>query len=268
MNFVNDPRLKRPEGTGQKYQVIAEYANVFTSDDPDSTIATQVLFGETVMAYRTSANLYQVQLSRDDYVGWVDQVALSQTINEPNSKITARLAVAYKHPDLKSRPLKSLSLGALADIGAKENDFGFCAEAGWISDRHYTQRDSYSNDPVSVAKKFMDAPYQWGGRDSRGIDCSGLVQQAFESCNALFPRDTDMQFASGNRTMDWTDSIKLERNDLIFWKGHVAIVIDTTSMIHASAKHMAVVQESITAAVPRMSVSTGLPVGVIRHRFR
>ena len=268
MNFVSDPRLEKPAGIGRKYQVIADYANVFTSDDPNSTIATQVLFGETVMAYRASTNLYQVQLLRDNYVGWVNLGTLSHTVNEPNSKISARLAVAYQHPDLKSRPLKSLSLGALAHIGARENDFGFCAEAGWVSDHHYTQRGSYSNDPVSVAKKFMDAPYQWGGRDSRGIDCSGLVQQAFESCNVLLPRDTDMQFASDTRTLDWTDSIKLERNDLIFWKGHVAIVIDNRSMIHASAKHMAVVQESITAAVTRIAVSTGLPVGVIRHKFR
>lgn len=268
MNLVSDPRLKQPEGIGRKYQVIAEYANVFTSDDADSTIATQVLFGETVMGYRTSANLCQVQLIRDDYVGWVDEAALSETVTEPNSKVTARLAVAYQHPDLKSRPLKSLSLGVLAHIGAWENDFGFCAEAGWIYDDHYTQRDSYCDDPVSVARKFMDAPYQWGGRDSRGIDCSGLVQQAFESCNVLLPRDTDMQFASGKRTLDWTDSIELERNDLVFWKGHVAIVIDKRSMIHASAKHMAVVQESITTAVTRIAVSAGLPVGVIRHSFR
>lgn len=267
MSFDNDPRLNKPAGSGRKYQVTAEYSNVYVSERPDSKIATQVLFGETVMAYQSSENLILVQLIRDNYVGWLDKNALSANVREPNSKITARLAVSYQLPDLKSRPMKSLSLGVLTHIEKEESDFGLCSESGWISKQHYKPLASYSDDPVEIAKKYLHAPYQWGGRDSRGIDCSGLVQQAFESCNIMFPRDTDMQFASCGMKLEWTEAIELERNDLIFWKGHVAIVINKNTVIHASAKHMAVVEESLSGAVSRIADSEGFPIGVIRIRM-
>ncbi len=267
MSFDNDRRLRKPAGTGRKYQVTAEYSNVYVSERPDSSIATQVLLGETVIAYQTSTNLFLVQLIRDNYVGWLDKEALSSNVGEPNSKITARLAVSYQLPDLKSRPIKSLSFGVLTQIGREESEFGFCPEVGWISKQHYEKLDCYSHDPVEVAKKYLNAPYQWGGRDSRGIDCSGLVQQAFEACNVLLLRDTDMQFASSEQKLEWSETIDLERNDLIFWKGHVAIVIDKRTIIHASAKHMAVVEESLSSAVTRIAQTDGFPTGVIRIKI-
>lgn len=267
MSSGNDQRLKTPFGNGQKQRVVASNCNVYSSNEPDSQIATQALFGESLTVYQFNESLAQVQLDRDRYVGWVDHRCLSATTLEPNVKVAARLAIAYSHPDLKSRPLVSLSYGALARLEEEKEDFGFCAESGWVFRQHYRKLDHYEHDPASVAETYINAPYQWGGRDSRGIDCSGLAQQAFEACNILLPRDTDMQFGFCSNQLEWNDNIDLERNDLIFWKGHVAIVRDKETIIHATAKYMCVVTEPIDSALSRIAESEGLPIGVHRYRI-
>ena len=267
MTFTDDPRTQKPVGNGKQFQISAPYAYVYDSNKLETRIATQALFGEIVMAYQESDNKVKVQLVRDGYVGWVEQSALSTAIVKPDSKISARLSVAYELPNLKSLPVTSLSMGALVLIEKEENDFGYSAESGWIYKQHYKPINSFANDPVDIARKFLNAPYQWGGRDSRGLDCSGLVQQAFEACNITLPRDTDMQFSFGRYKIDWTENIEPQRNDLIFWKGHVAIVADKSTIIHSTARHMAVVEESLYEVVKRIAESEGLPLGLTRYRI-
>ena len=91
--------------------------------------------------------------------------------------------------------------------------------------RHLVPIDSYENDFVAVAERFLGAPYLWGGKSNLGLDCSALVQLALTACGVPCPRDSDMQeHALG--TLIASDFSALRRGDLLFWKGHVAIVRD------------------------------------------
>jgi cell wall-associated NlpC family hydrolase len=113
----------------------------------------------------------------------------------------------------------------------------------------------YESDFVSVAERFAGTPYLWGGKSSLGIDCSGLVQISLTAAGTGCPRDSDMQQDGLGRTLDAAESRKPKRGDLIFWKGHVAIIRDSNSIVHANAHHMATVIENTSDAIARIKVS-------------
>ncbi len=143
--------------------------------------------------------------------------------------------------------------------------FAVTASGGYVPATHLCGLDDIEGDFVAVAERFLGVPYLWGGKTSLGLDCSGLVQVALAACGIAAPRDTDMQ----ERALDVAVAAdaayaNLRRGDLVFWKGHVAIVRDPETLVHANAFHMAVALEPIAAAIPRIRASDGDPTGIRR----
>jgi cell wall-associated NlpC family hydrolase len=115
-------------------------------------------------------------------------------------------------------------------------------------------------DFVAVAELFEHSPYLWGGRTSAGIDCSGLAQAALRAAGIAAPRDSDMQQKMGEPVSD-----PLKRGDLVFWKGHIGLMRDAHTLLHASGYHMAVVSEPLAAAQARIAASGGGEIAAIRR---
>ena len=109
----------------------------------------------------------------------------------------------------------------------------------------------FETDAAGVALRFLGAPYLWGGRESLGLDCSGLVQQALAACGKACPRDTDMQAGIGVAVAPGD----LARGDLVFWKGHVGMMLDAERMVHANGHHMATVVEPLAEAIARIEAA-------------
>jgi cell wall-associated NlpC family hydrolase len=124
--------------------------------------------------------------------------------------------------------------------------------------------DHREPDFVAVAERFVGTPYLWGGKSSLGIDCSGLVQVSLEAAGIGCPRDSDMQQAGLGRALEPHEASKLQRGDLIFWKGHVAIVRDGSTMVHANAHHMATVIEPTEPAIARIKQAGSEVVAIKR----
>ena len=264
-NF-NDRRLARPEGVARTYQVVPWAIELREAPDLNARIGTQVLSGEVVDTFETAHDFVQVRCRRDHYVGWAEQWLLDPKVAQPTHKVTALRTLGYVKPDQKARAETAYCLGAgLVATGARHGPWIEFERAGWVYERHVSKPATLEEDPAAVAERFLEAPYLWGGRTCLGVDCSGLVQQAFEACGVLLPRDSDMQAAwAGEPVTDWQAPGALQRGDLIFREGHDGILTAPGELLHANAWHMAVARESLANAIERIRPAAGAITGVRR----
>lgn len=221
----------------------------------------QLLFGETFAVLEVRDGFAWGQAQRDGYVGFVESGRLSPEMVTPTHWVSALRAYAFAEPSIKAPAAGPFSLNALVCIDAADGEFLHAVGAGWISARHLRPLGDFATDRVAVAERFLGAPYLWGGRDSLGLDCSGLVQQALYACGEACPRDTDMQETLGSPiAMD-----ALRRGDLVFWNGHMGMMLDAETLLHANSFHMAVAREALSEAITRIAAGPmGAPTGFRR----
>ena len=231
------------------------------SASPDAEQWDQLLFGEVFRVLEEKDGFAWGQAARDGYVGHVATCALVEQGHPPTHAVSVLRTYAFSRPDIKSRPEGLYSLNALITVEAREGRFAKGVGTGWFVEEHLTPIGRGQRDYVAVAQGFLGAPYQWGGRESLGLDCSGLVQQALYACARACPRDTDMQRAFFRQIVE-SDR---RRGDLVFWKGHVAILLDPDTILHANAHHMATAVEPLAEAIARIEAAgTGAPLGYRR----
>ena len=222
----------------------------------------QLIFGEAFDVLVTEGAFSFGQARRDGYVGFVETAALVAGAGEPTHWVRALRTYAFSRPDLKSPPGGLYTQNSFVTVTGREGRFAEVEGAGWMVEDHLLPIGVYLDDPAALAMAYLSAPYQWGGRESAGLDCSGLVQQALYAAGRAGPRDTDMQGARVGRPVERSD---LRRGDLVFWPGHVAMMIDGTQILHANAHHMAVRIEPLDEAIARIEAAgVGAPTGYRR----
>ncbi|ABS61867.1 NLP/P60 protein [Parvibaculum lavamentivorans DS-1] len=227
---------------------------------------TQLLYGEVFRVYEEKNGWAWGQSALDDYVGYVEAKDLVSRPAKATHTVAALRTFIYPKPDLKTRPALPVSMNAkLRVVGARGN-FSEIESGGWVFSAHLATVGSYVRDFVAVAEEFIGVPYLWGGRDSLGVDCSGLVQMALERAGISSLRDTDMQEATlGEALPEPIDFTALHRGDLVFWKGHVGIMVDAERMIHANGFHMRVEVERLDIAMSRIARSDAGHVTTIKR---
>jgi cell wall-associated NlpC family hydrolase len=186
----------------------------------------------------------------------------------PNYKVAALRTLVFPGPSIKLPPVEALPLGAKLAVARMQERMAVTQAGSYVPVAHLRPVDEYEADHVAVAERFLGVPYLWGGKTVLGLDCSGLVQIALAACGIACPRDSDMQEAAlGAPETAAADFSDLKRGDLVFWKGHVAIVRQRGSLIHANAFHMAVAVEPIADAIARIRESGNESTSVRRiHR--
>ncbi|MVT68898.1 SH3 domain-containing protein [Bradyrhizobium pachyrhizi] len=222
----------------------------------DAEQMTQALRGERVTVYdRNGEGWAWGQLADDGYVGWIPEAALAKPGAVPTHKVTALRTLAFPGASIKLPPVEALAMGTKLAIVREDGAFAVTREGWHLPRRHLAPLDTMADDFVAIAEQFVGTPYLWGGKSSLGIDCSGLVQIALTAAGTGCPRDSDMQQEGLGRELTAAESKHLQRGDLIFWKGHVAIVRDATTIVHANAHHMATVVENTQAAIARIKAA-------------
>jgi hypothetical protein len=221
---------------------------------PDEPLEDQLLYGEAFDVLATTEGWAWGQARRDGYVGFVSADDLGPAPAAPTHWVKVLRTLGFSTDDLKSVPVMALSMNSLVQVTGEANGLLDCGDAGFIPAEHLTAVGEFERDPAAVAERFVGAPYLWGGRGSLGLDCSGLIQQALYACGRGCPRDTDQQLAAFDQP---SDPAALKRDDLVFWRGHVAMLLDGARIVHANAHHMAVAVEDLNDAVARIRAAGG-----------
>jgi cell wall-associated NlpC family hydrolase len=229
-------------------------ADLRRDPSPQAPIETQVLFGEDVTIYDEDEGYAWVQLKSDSYVGYMSSNALAAPAETPTHRVGVPRTFVYPVPNIKAPILNALPLNARF-AAAPEGDFLRLASGGFVFARHAAPLEDATGDFVAVAESLLNAPYLWGGKSGLGVDCSGLVQISLAGAGIAAPRDTDLQEQALGAPIA-LDFANLRRGDLIFWKGHVGILRDAGTLLHANGFHMQVASEPLREAVERIAEKT------------
>lgn len=249
---------------GHVREIAEAQAPLRRSPSPEAALETEALKGERVTIYDTNEEGWSWgQLEADGYVGWLPTAALREPGRPPTHRVAVPRTLVFPGPSIKLPPLEGLSFGSRLAVARIEGPLAVTDSNGFVPACHLKPLDANESDFVAVAERFIGVPYLWGGKTSLGLDCSALVQVALAACGIACPRDSDMQErALGSPVVP--DLSKLQRGDLLFWTGHVAIARDAATLIHANAFHMAVAVEPASEAIARIRSAGGEMTSVRR----
>ncbi len=235
------------------------------SDTPRGERASQLLFGEAFRVIDERDGFAFGQSLRDGYCGYVIAGALARQ-EAATHWVAAPATHLYPKPKLKAPAEVAIFFGSHVRVTGDMGDFQRISTGHFVPTVHLQPLRARFADPVGIADMFLGTPYLWGGASRWGIDCSGLVQAAMVACGRDCPRDSDQQRGLGR---ELEPDAPLQRGDLIFWAGHVGILSDAETLLHANAHHMAVAYEPLAQAAARIVAGAdGTGSGEIEMRRR
>ncbi|KGF70156.1 peptidase P60 [Hoeflea sp. BAL378] len=248
---------------GAAAHVAVPVADIRPRPDPECGIDTQALYGEALTVFDTAEGWAWVQLQADGYVGYVPQDAIREGASGATHVVAVPRTILYPGADLRFPHRAALSMGSRVRVtGAAETrgtPYALLDDGAAMIAAHLRPiGENAPEDAVAVAARFLHTPYLWGGRSGFGIDCSGLVQMALAMTGTPAPRDSDQQGAALGTVIDPAQD-GLRRGDLVFWKGHVGILEDPETLLHASGGTMSVTREPLQAAIDRIARLYGAP---------
>lgn len=251
---------------GMSASICVPVAGLRSKPDMAQGIDTELLFGECVTVFERVGGWAWVKAESDGYVGYLPEGWVAEDRPKLTHHVVVPRTFLYPLPDLRAPVRLTLSMGSqIAVVGEAETRgtrYLLQADGSAVVAHHCLPRGIFpSDDYVALAARFLETPYLWGGRSGFGMDCSGLVQLSLQMTGRSAPRDSDMQAEGLGRPIRPEE---LKRGDLVFWKGHVGIMEDEETLLHANGHTMSVARESLKAAIDRIGWLYEMPTGYRR----
>ncbi len=243
---VSASRYVRPEAM----QCARPRAALRDTPDAGAVAVSELVFGEGFDVFDVSGGWSWGRSVHDHYLGWVESAALTVPGLKPKHRVVARRAPVFAAPDIKAATIAELPFGARLR-GEVAGEFLALVDGGFVHGRHIAAGLS-AKPAIAMASVFTGAPYLWGGRTPDGVDCSGLVQAALAACGIAAPRDSDQQCAALGKAVAFADR---QACDLIFFPGHVGILVSRDKLFHANAYWMTTLEESLSDVIARLEAA-------------
>ncbi len=225
-----------------------------------SGIDTQLLYGDNFKVIKKYGDWKKIKIKKDGYIGYIKSKKFSQPI-KANSKVSVLKASLFSKPSLKKRIKKHLPYESRLRITKKNGKFSKFGKY-WIKNSDLKKNNFKHRNIFKDIKLFKNTRYLWGGKSYKGIDCSALVQVFFNQNNKYCPRDSKDQEKYFKRKIKLKN---IRKNDLIFWKGHVAVALSKKKLIHAYGPMKKVVVMDIKKTIERIKETANLKVTSVRR---
>jgi len=234
--------------------------NVYKKRTKKSKVVTQLLYGETFRKLEKFGAWSKIKNDYDNYKGYIKNKKFPQNIKNTH-KVSVLCATLYSKPYNKNKSKKKLSFSSKIKIDRKQGSFYKVGKL-WIKKSDVKKINHKNKNIFFNINKFTNIRYKWGGKHYSGIDCSGLIQLFLNYNNKFCPRDTKDQIKYFKKKILLKNA---KKNDLIFWKGHVAVVISKDKLIHAYGPFKKVVIMPINKTINRIYKTANLKVIGVRR---
>jgi len=257
---VKAPRYVEPS----RFHINAPVATLYRSPDHSQAIETQLIYGEAVDVLDQNKDWAWVQSVCDGYVGYIARNQMTQAHAEQQAthRVSNIGSFIFPNNSYKDTPKNTLSYGSLVTIVSEKDGMSKLSDGGYIPSAHLAPVDFHSEEPVAEAFRFLGVPYLWGGRSHIGLDCSALIQLVLQACNYKCPRDSDLQEKHLGKPIDRDD---VQGGDLVFFRGHVGMMVDDSTLIHANDRSMAVSIDDLDEYVRWRSKQGKTPVKMFKR---
>ena len=241
-------------------RVVSSVINVYKKNNIKSGVVTQLLYGDNFNKIKKEGKWIKIKNNIDNYKGYIkiNKFFHNQISTHKICKIYSTL---YSKPNNKNKIKKRLSFGSKVKVLEKRGNF-YRIDNFWINKNDLKKKNYKTKDTFKNIKKFVNIKYKWGGKHFSGIDCSGLIQLFLNYNNKFCPRDTREQIKYFKKKIILKN---IRKNDLIFWKGHVAVAISKKKLIHAYGPFKRIVIMPINYTINRIYKTAGLKLTGIRR---
>ena len=235
------------------------FSNIHKKPSKFSEVSSQLLYGEKFKILSKNKNWIKIKTSFDNYIGYIKNAQYVEKF-KPNYKVSNLKAKIFKKPNSSSK--NWLTLGSKLSVIDENKNYIKIEKNKWIKKKDIKKINHKEKDFIKIFKKFLNVKYVWGGKTYKGIDCSALLQIFFNYNNLFYPRDTKDQI---NYSKGSSMKRKCKKGDIIFWKGHVAMCLNSKRLIHAYGPEKKVLIMPIIKTINRIQKTAKLKVKKISN---